>query len=176
MLIPFFKELRRRNVVRVGLAYLAVAWLIIQLINEIGPILELPDWLPKLVQGRFHLARRTADSIEHAENAFRAAIAIDPSYSPASSALATTLAVSPYYRGVGSLPALGAEAKKFARAAIDLDPGISVAYAALVTVLLGFDHDWEAAAEALTRAVGIHPNDAGNTNFYGDYLYTIGDF
>jgi hypothetical protein len=33
------------------LAYLAVAWLVIQLVGEVGPILEAPDWLPRLVLG-----------------------------------------------------------------------------------------------------------------------------
>ncbi len=37
--------------VRVSLAYLAIAWLIIQLVGEIGPILELPDWFPRIVLG-----------------------------------------------------------------------------------------------------------------------------
>ena len=48
---PFINELKRRNVVRVALAYLAVAWLLIQLVGEIGPILNLPEWLPKLILG-----------------------------------------------------------------------------------------------------------------------------
>jgi hypothetical protein len=45
------KELQRRNVVKVGLAYLAVAWLIIQLVGEIGPILDAPEWFSRLVLG-----------------------------------------------------------------------------------------------------------------------------
>ncbi|MGA9573314.1 MAG: hypothetical protein WBS20_05135 [Lysobacterales bacterium] len=128
------------------------------------------------LQGRFHLARRTADSVEIAENAFRMAIELDPSYSPAYSALATTLAVSPYYRGIESPHALAVEAKIFARTAIGLDENNSEAYAALGVILLVFERDWEAAANAFTRAVEINPNDAGSNNFYGDYLYAIGDF
>jgi len=134
------------------------------------------DAYDQYLHGRFQLARRTADSMVNAESAFRAAIAIDPSYSPAWSALATTLAVSPYYRGIESLPALAAEAKKAAHRAIELDQNNSEAYAALGVILLGFDRAWEDAAGAFTRAVEIHPNDAGNNNFYGDYLYAIGDF
>ena len=42
-------ELRRRNVFRVAIAYLAAAWLVIQLVNEIGPIVDAPEWLPRLV-------------------------------------------------------------------------------------------------------------------------------
>jgi TolB-like protein len=45
----FIAELRRRNVFRVAAAYLAAAWLVIQLVNEIGPIVNAPDWLPRLV-------------------------------------------------------------------------------------------------------------------------------
>jgi TolB-like protein/cytochrome c-type biogenesis protein CcmH/NrfG len=47
----FLKELKRRNVVRVGLAYLAVAWLVIQLVGEIGPMLDFPEWIPRAVLG-----------------------------------------------------------------------------------------------------------------------------
>lgn len=71
--------------------------------------------------GRYHLARRTSESILQANKAFRAAIADDPHYSPAYSALAITLAVTPYYRGVGSLPELVAEAKDLAHQAIGMD-------------------------------------------------------
>jgi TolB-like protein/Tfp pilus assembly protein PilF len=47
----FLSELRRRNVVRVGFAYLAIAWLLIQLVGEISPILDLPEWLPRIMLG-----------------------------------------------------------------------------------------------------------------------------
>jgi len=126
--------------------------------------------------GRYHLARRTAESMLQADHAFRAAIASDPNYPPAYSALAITLAVTPYYRGVESLPALAAEAKHLARKAIDLDDQNSEAFAALGFISLGFDRDWRTAADSLARAVELHPNDAVNANFYGDFLYTIGDY
>jgi TolB-like protein/Tfp pilus assembly protein PilF len=45
----FLAELKRRNVVRVALSYLAAAWLVIQLVNEIGDILDAPQWFPRLV-------------------------------------------------------------------------------------------------------------------------------
>jgi TolB-like protein/Tfp pilus assembly protein PilF len=142
------------------------------------PIAATPniDAYDQYLHGRFQLARRTADSMVNAEKYFRAAIASDPSYSPAWSALATTLAVSPYYRGIESLPALAADAKDAAGKAIDLDAKNSEAYAALGVILLGFDRNWGAAAEAFTKAVEIHPNDAGANNFYGDYLYATGNF
>ena len=40
----FFQELKRRNVFRVGVAYVVVAWLIIQVIETVSDPLGLPDW------------------------------------------------------------------------------------------------------------------------------------
>ena len=41
--MSFFEELKRRNVFRVGIAYLIVAWLTLQVTDIVVPILELPD-------------------------------------------------------------------------------------------------------------------------------------
>ena len=40
----FFEELKRRNVFRVGVAYVVVAWLIIQVIETVSEPLALPEW------------------------------------------------------------------------------------------------------------------------------------
>lgn len=45
----FFAELKRRKVFRVVAAYAVVGWLLIQLVNETGPIPEAPEWLGKVV-------------------------------------------------------------------------------------------------------------------------------
>ena len=42
-------ELRRRNVFRVGIAYVVVAWVLLQVFDVIGEILELPTWSGKLI-------------------------------------------------------------------------------------------------------------------------------
>ena len=39
-----FSELRRRNVIRVGIAYVIVAWLLLQVADTLGPALRLPEW------------------------------------------------------------------------------------------------------------------------------------
>ncbi len=41
--MSFFEELKRRNVFRVGIAYLVASWLLLQVIDVVGPILRLPD-------------------------------------------------------------------------------------------------------------------------------------
>jgi TolB-like protein len=45
----FLYELRRRNVVRVGMAYLVVSWVLLQVADVVQPILQLPEWSGRLV-------------------------------------------------------------------------------------------------------------------------------
>ena len=47
--MSFFDELKRRNVVRVGIAYTIAAWVLLQVLDVIGEILELPAWGDKLL-------------------------------------------------------------------------------------------------------------------------------
>jgi TolB-like protein/tetratricopeptide (TPR) repeat protein len=42
-------ELKRRNVLRVGAAFVVFAWLALQVLSVVGPILDLPAWLPRAV-------------------------------------------------------------------------------------------------------------------------------
>ena len=44
-----FNEMKRRNVVRVGVAYAIVSWLLIQLAGALEPALLLPDWVDRVV-------------------------------------------------------------------------------------------------------------------------------
>ena len=39
-----FAELKRRHIYRVAAAYAVVAWLLLQLVNNITPLMRLPDW------------------------------------------------------------------------------------------------------------------------------------
>jgi len=47
--LSLFEELKRRNVIRVGIAYGVASWVLLQIVDVISPILELPDWAPKLI-------------------------------------------------------------------------------------------------------------------------------
>ncbi len=42
--MSFFQELKRRNVFRVAVAYIIVAWLLLQVGDTLGPALRLPEW------------------------------------------------------------------------------------------------------------------------------------
>jgi serine/threonine-protein kinase len=44
-----FSELRRRNVIRVAIAYAITAWLLIEITTTTFPVLRLPDWTVTLV-------------------------------------------------------------------------------------------------------------------------------
>jgi TolB-like protein/Tfp pilus assembly protein PilF len=47
--VSFFAELKRRNVVRVGIAYAVTTWILLQLTDVVAEILKLPEWAPKLI-------------------------------------------------------------------------------------------------------------------------------
>lgn len=42
-------ELKRRNVFRVGIAYAVASWVLLQVVDVVTPVLDLPDWAPKLI-------------------------------------------------------------------------------------------------------------------------------
>jgi TolB-like protein len=47
--LSLFSELKRRNVLKVGMAYLALGWLVVEVANTVTPLLQLPEWLPTVV-------------------------------------------------------------------------------------------------------------------------------
>ena len=47
--MSLFVELKRRNVFRIGIAYMVLSWLVLQVADVVVPILELPEWVAKLV-------------------------------------------------------------------------------------------------------------------------------
>jgi adenylate cyclase len=47
--MSLFEELKRRNVFRVGIAYLVLGWVLLQVTDVVVPILVLPDWVARLV-------------------------------------------------------------------------------------------------------------------------------
>jgi TolB-like protein len=47
--VSFIKELRRRNVFRVAVAYVITAWLLLQVVDILLPMLTLPEWVARFV-------------------------------------------------------------------------------------------------------------------------------
>lgn len=44
-----FAELGRRNVLRMGVAYLVFGWLVLQILDVVAPIVAMPDWVARTV-------------------------------------------------------------------------------------------------------------------------------
>lgn len=47
--MSFVSELKRRNVVKVAIAYVAISWLLIQLVTTVEEPLGLPPWFDTVV-------------------------------------------------------------------------------------------------------------------------------
>jgi hypothetical protein len=47
--MKILRELRRRNVFKVGVAYAVTTWILLQLTDIVSDILVLPEWAPKLI-------------------------------------------------------------------------------------------------------------------------------
>ena len=47
--LSFYTELRRRNVFKVAIVYIVVAWLLLQVSDTLGPALHLPEWFVSAV-------------------------------------------------------------------------------------------------------------------------------
>jgi TolB-like protein/Tfp pilus assembly protein PilF len=47
--VSLFQELKRRNVFRVGVAYLVASWVLLQVLDVSTSLLDLPAWAPRLV-------------------------------------------------------------------------------------------------------------------------------
>src|SRR5215470_15097676 len=43
----FFAELKRRHIYRIAAAYAVVAWLVLQFVNNVAPVLDLPPWVAR---------------------------------------------------------------------------------------------------------------------------------
>ena len=44
----FFEELKRRNVVKVGIAYAVTGWILVEVIDIVLPTFGSPDWVQKV--------------------------------------------------------------------------------------------------------------------------------
>jgi TolB-like protein/tetratricopeptide (TPR) repeat protein len=47
--LSIFAELKRRNVFRVAIAYAVASWVLMQVVDVISPVFEIPEWAPKLI-------------------------------------------------------------------------------------------------------------------------------
>jgi TolB-like protein/Tfp pilus assembly protein PilF len=111
-----------------------------------------------LLQGSFAAQSDTNEGTEQALVSFRRALAIDPGYAPAWSAVGWTT----FRRGVnGYEPALHAMkvAEDSIKRAIELDPSLAEAYARLGSIRL-VKFDWDASAAMTDKALQLDPGNS----------------
>lgn len=117
---------------------------------------------------------READQCEQASNFFNRAIAIEPGYALAHSALASCYG----RRGEsGRMPYQEAFTRQKAEAvkAIQLDDSLSEAHAELANTDMTLDWNWSGAAEEFHRALELNPNSATSHEKYAFYLVRTGN-
>jgi adenylate cyclase len=66
--MSFIRELKRRNVLRVVVVYLAGSWLILQVADVLFPVLQVPDWTLRLLVGLLMLGLPVAVMLAWAFN------------------------------------------------------------------------------------------------------------
>ena len=126
------------------------------------------------LKGRFHFARRNRSDVERSVEYFKQAIALDPNFALAYSALADS------YNGMTAYPYMAPKqavplAKAAANRAIQIDSTLAGPHTALANALACFDWNWKEAEREFRRALEINPNDAGTHWRYGMfYLMPIG--
>jgi tetratricopeptide (TPR) repeat protein len=124
------------------------------------------------LKGRSYWSKRTLSDLETATSYFNQAIAKDPSYALAYSALADNYAIMPEYGGNPSeiVPKANAAARK----ALELDARLARPHAVLGH--LKYLHDWDfVGGEAeFKKAIELDPNDATTHQWYAESLFWLG--
>jgi TolB-like protein/cytochrome c-type biogenesis protein CcmH/NrfG len=124
--------------------------------------------------GKQRMALRSKRSLTEAADYFRSAIEMDPNYAHAWVGLADAGLLSNFYGHIGLDDALQI-AEPALDKALDLDDRLGATYASLGLMQMRRG-DIQGAADALTRAIKLDPNDAKAYHWYGDILiYGFGD-
>jgi TolB-like protein/Flp pilus assembly protein TadD/uncharacterized membrane protein YhdT len=138
-----------------------------------APTRSLPA-LEAYLLGKQHLVQRSKRSLAEAADYFKKAIEIDPEYAAAWLGLADAKLLLTHYGHIALENALRV-AEPALQKALDLDPRMGAAYASL-GLMRNLKGDSEGAAEALSRAINLDPNDAKAYHWYGDILiFNFGD-
>jgi TolB-like protein/Tfp pilus assembly protein PilF len=135
--------------------------------------LNTEAWL-LLLEGRYLLQRREAESLQRAEAVFNQALKIDPAFGDAWLGLAE-LYLDPSWSGAGDEP--GHErARKAARTALELNPALAGAHVVLSQIKRAFDWEWQSAREMAQMALKLRPGSAEVLRNASNNEFTFGNF
>ena len=103
----------------------------------------------------------------------RKAIALDPSYAPAYTKMASAYFGRAFFGAVAPSEAFPAM-KEAALKAIELDERDAEAHAWLANEKLHYEWDWAGAEREFRRSLELNPNDSDVRHIYAHYLLTVG--
>ena len=124
-------------------------------------------------RGRFHLLSYSMFEAPNAVEAFRAAIELDPTYSPAHAGLALACCAQAAMRVAPPAQAYS-DARAAALHALAMDNSCVDAQVALGAVLFFSEWNWAGAERSLKRALQLNPNHSEGFLIYGQLLEALG--
>ena len=123
--------------------------------------------------GRYCLDQRSPEALRQAATHFRQALALDPDYVLAWTALSDAYAMQGVF-GAQPPGAVYPPAREAALRALALDERWPMAHAALGHVRVQFEHDWAGAEQAYRRAIELDPHCTVAHHRYAILLMTAG--
>jgi len=138
-----------------------------------GPASRNGEAQEAYLQGRSYLTNASGPSLTKAREWLERAVALDPQYARAHSALAVCYV---WLEAVGTLPRAEARpmAVNAATRALDLDPGLAEAHAVLADVYLFYDWDRARAGTVYRRALELNPSYSFARQRHAWYLASLG--
>ena len=132
-----------------------------------------PEMFELFGRGRSHLLAGSMFEAPQAAGAFRAAIALDPTYAASHAGLALACCAQAELRA-GSVADSYSEARAEALHALALHDTCADGQVALGAVLYLSDWNWTGAQRSLERALDLNPNHTEAYLLYGRLLETLG--
>jgi adenylate cyclase len=134
---------------------------------------DLTAW-DRFLKGMSHYYRETKEDFEASIDLFKQAIALDPKLSIARAYLATIMVQGVHYGWIQSNRELWASAMELAESSVRLDPRSSFAFSILAYMHV-MQGRYDAAQEAIRRAVELNPYDMGARGVQGICHLVVGE-
>jgi len=134
---------------------------------------DLTAW-DRFLRGLSHYYQQTKADFEASIGLFREAIALDPALAIAHAYLATILVQGVHYGWIRSTRELWGEAMSLAETGVRLDPRSSFAFS-ILAYLHAMEGNYEAALDAVKRAVELNPYDMGARGVQGMCHLVVGE-
>lgn len=128
-----------------------------------------PEAYQLYLKGRFFWNKRTQDGIEKSIEFFNQAIARDPKYAMAYSALAESFVLQSLWGSTSSRES-NSKARDAAEKAMVLDVTLAEPHVALALIKEQYDWDWIGAEREFQQALKLNPNYATAHQWYGEFL------